>query len=72
MPQQCLARIKTAQKLTATDDDPWDAFLVDDDERDPLPEPGDFGHDEDAEEFRFTNRQSPLAANVRKEFPCCH
>ena len=25
-----------------TDDDRWDAFIPDDDERDPMPEPGDF------------------------------
>ena len=24
------------------DDDPWEAFLPDDDQADPLPEPGDF------------------------------
>lgn len=27
------------------DDDPWDAFLADDDQCDPLPEPGDFRFD---------------------------
>lgn len=71
-PQFCFARINSVRKLTATDDDPWDAFLVDDDEQDPLPEPGDFWPDEEVEEPRFTNRQPPLAANARKEFPCCH
>jgi hypothetical protein len=28
------------------DDERWDAFIADDDERDPLPEPGDFPNDE--------------------------
>jgi len=31
----------------AESDDPWDAFLVDDDQLDPLPEPGDFWIDGD-------------------------
>ena len=57
MSQHCYARISTAQKPIATDDDPWDAFLVDDDERDPLPEPGDFWPAGEVEEFRFSNRQ---------------
>jgi len=64
----CFARIETTRKLTATDDDPWDAFLVDDDERDPLPEPGDFWPDEDVEESQATN----LTKNARKELTCCH
>jgi hypothetical protein len=36
-----------ADSLAADDDSPWDAFLPDDDELDPLPEPGDFWFDDD-------------------------
>ncbi len=32
------------------DDDRWDAFLPDDDQRDPLPEPGDFWIEFDRQE----------------------
>lgn len=31
------------------DDSRWDAFLADDDERDPLPEPGDFWIEDEGE-----------------------
>lgn len=49
------------------DDDPWDAFLDDDDERDPWPEPGDFWtEDDDDDEFSFH-------AHPSQELPpCCH
>jgi hypothetical protein len=29
------------------EDDPWDVFIADEDERDPMPEPGDFWSDDD-------------------------
>jgi hypothetical protein len=31
------------------DDDCWDAFIPDDDERDPLPDPGDFWGSEESD-----------------------
>jgi hypothetical protein len=36
-----------ADSLYADDDSRWDVFLPDDDEVDPLPEPGDFWFDDD-------------------------
>lgn len=35
-----------SQAADCRDDDPWDVFIADDDERDPQPEPGDFWSDE--------------------------
>jgi hypothetical protein len=33
--------------LECREDDPWDVFIADDDQRDPDPEPGDFWPDDD-------------------------
>ena len=66
MPQQfCFT-----ENFSPVDDDPWDAFLVDDDERDPLPEPGDFWPDDDPQDTD-ADRHAPLTANAREEFVCC-
>ena len=67
MPQQ----FRINRKLAAFDDDPWDAFLVDDDERDPMPEPGDFWPDDDAQDTDANSRAS-FTANAREELACCH
>ncbi len=56
-----------ADKPESWDDDPWDVFLNDDDQRDPWPEPGDFWPDDDDADASFA-----FAARPRKEFPCCH
>jgi hypothetical protein len=69
-----LRRSRNFQSPVAVEDDPWDAFLVDDEERDPLPEPGDFWPDEDAEELTFIDGYLTelLRGRMRREVPCCH
>jgi hypothetical protein len=47
-------------------EDPWDAFLADDDERDPQPEYGDFWPEEDIDGL------SPATWKHREVPPCCH
>ncbi|MCA9229788.1 MAG: hypothetical protein KDA57_03995 [Planctomycetales bacterium] len=44
-------------------DDRWDAFLADDDQLDPLPEPGDFWIDSDGHFDESAGCQEPLCAN---------
>ena len=55
-----------AEELEPWLEDPWDAFLADDDERDPQPEYGDFWPEEDVEPL------SPATWKHREVPPCCH
>ena len=60
--------LSDADHTESCEDDPWDAFLADDDERDPWPEPGDFWPDDETEDAYFS-----FTARPRKELPsCCH
>ncbi len=48
------------------DDDPWEVFVPDEDQLDPLPESGDFWTDDDGADYcgpRLDRRESQ---------PCCH
>ena len=48
------------------DDDPWEVFVPDEDQLDPLPESGDFWTDDDGADF------SDYRHSRRESQPCCH
>lgn len=46
-----MSKAYTAAEIPELEDDPWDAFLEDDD-LEPEPEPGDFSYDDDVLPFK--------------------
>lgn len=56
------------QPADCHDDDPWDVFIADDDERDPQPEPGDFWSDDSPAIVDVRHRSAPFGH--REATPC--
>ena len=51
-------------------DDPWDVFIADDDERDPQPEPGDFWPDDEWTLDVSRAEDSQVATGRWEVLPC--
>lgn len=62
--------ILPAAAIHGSEDDPWDVFIADDDERDPEPEPGDFWTDDESLALANSNdNRTPFIC--WEGWPCC-